>query len=215
LLCAVTFGAIGVYTAGAGTSPVPGCQAVYASVPHSTENPLVQRRAANAYARQEHVSITVAFARLRIQDATTPLVDSLQAIFGPRWAGAWYAPRDCGRLHLGAVHPKQQQLDAVTRILRAHHLTAAVMVATVRWSMQALVRAQGVVTRQLQRLLKAGKVVVAVDPAANSVYVGTVRRLASSERQIVAKAARAVKVRVRVARTRLGSLKPVFAVWHP
>jgi hypothetical protein len=198
--------AITIITVGA-TGNVSGhdCGAVYASIRTDTESPVVQAGAARTYARDNHVTVKIAYARLRVQDATSPLLGAITAALGPRWAGAWYDANDCGRLKVAVASSDRRlvgkDVEAARSVLRNHRLITAVRLVPVRSSLTQLEWAQTVVDRELRGLLSSGKIETYINVPTNGVIVSVATSASRRDRRAVRAAAASVSVSVVIERS--------------
>lgn len=210
LTCVVLgLGATGAYVslASTGETGSRSCSATYAAVRSvNTESPVVQANAARFYVATQHVSLSVAYARLRIQDALTRLMPSVTKALGSHAAGAWFASSDCGRLEVavaGSGDPLAgKDARAAKAIVLDHGLGAAARFVAVHWSRNDLVTAQRRVNRRLANLLRANKIETHTDWALNAVVIETASTLTPKEHAEVASTAHAVAVSTIVKRTK-------------
>lgn len=177
-------------------------------LPVQQEDPAIQAMAAQAYADQFSVSLQTAYARVRLQDATAPLLDRITTAIGADYAGAWYDAADGGRLKVGVAGPQDSSsLDAARAIVAAHSLLDAVDFVPVRFSMAQLLDSQQIVDRKLGAELSTGDLTTSVDVARNAVAIDATSDLTAAGDAAARSAAADAETRVIMRETGRPALK--------
>jgi len=143
--------------------------------------------------------------QLRVQHVVAPVLSTVQVRLRAHWAGAWFAPDDCGKLKVAVSDARsveaRRDIASVRGLLVRHRLTAAVDFVPVRWSEAQLVAAQARLDQALRSLLRQAKIETHTDWKANAVIVLTAETLNASEVAQVASVAHSIDS-VKVQRTK-------------
>src|SRR5262249_22267371 len=102
------------------------------------EDPLVQRSAAEYYARRYSLDFDQAKQRVAFQDQAAGIEEDLAKLLGDQYAGIWYDNEDGGKLKVGVTERARGREKDIRSLLDARGLAADSALVPVRYTEAAL-----------------------------------------------------------------------------
>ncbi|MBL8179582.1 MAG: hypothetical protein JNK48_33190, partial [Bryobacterales bacterium] len=150
------------------------------------EDPGVQQMAANAYAAKYGVSVSVATARLQLQDRASGIEDRLESMLGQQYAGVWFDAAKQGRLQVGIAPGAVGSEAAIRGLLAAYNLSADTDLVSVTYTAEQLLQRQRSISASIGDIVAAGKARIHSDPKRNRVGVVAIQSLSANDESRIA-----------------------------
>jgi hypothetical protein len=150
-----------------------------------SEDPPLQRLAAEHYAGKYDVSVEEATLRVGLQDRAAGIDDRLAQVLGPDFAGLWYDHADRGRLKIGLTRAGEVRTAEVTRVINEFALGDEAQMVPVRFSIAELERKQESIRESLMAMVSSGHALTSYNPRLNSIIVETLNVLPPAEETLI------------------------------
>lgn len=157
------------------------------------EDPNVQAIEVSSLVQNQGISQAQASSDIALQDAVSPLIDSIDATIGPSASGDAWFDLARGRFEVGVVSatnpPSGANVDAARTILGNAGVLANTDFVNVAFSANDLMAAQAALDQQLAGQEQAGEVNTGIDPTTNSITVDEASGVNATDDGIIRQAA--------------------------